>query len=241
MSAAKRPRTVADLRARLARLRLSGPDAERAKRLLGLYLETAEAHGQDFDTVAREMKAGLPAVRIGGADLAAQDGAPAIREAACAPGCAFCCILAGDDGGVILEAEARRLHAALAPLSGAPDGREWSARACPSLDPETRMCRAYDARPMICRTYLSPDAEACRQVAEGVPAPGPGTLGAQRLYLTVQAAGRALLAGAVTVPTYALARIAAAAVEGRDLATALREARHKPRVLDDERGRLAGD
>ncbi|SFD81048.1 YkgJ family cysteine cluster protein [Roseivivax sediminis] len=233
------PKSLAELRKRVGAVRLRGADAARARQMLDLYLDTAERHGQSLDVVLREVKAGLPALRIGGAELQGQAASEPVRTAACAPGCAFCCILAGDEGAVILEAEARHLHAALAPLAGAPDGRAWSSRACPALDPDTRMCRAYDARPMICRTYLSPDSEACRSIAEGVPAPGPVTLGAQRLYLTVQALGRAALAGHVTVPTYALSRIAAAAVEGRDLSAALREARHKPRTLDDERARLA--
>ena len=70
---------------------------------------------------------------------------------ACAEGCAFCCILSGDDGGTISETEAVALYEALAPLAGQPDGREWNPKACPSLDPDSRMCRAYEARPMICR------------------------------------------------------------------------------------------
>lgn len=237
-----RPHGIGALRARLAKVSLrTGAAAEvaRARRMLDLYLETAEAHGLGLEQVAREIRQGLPALRIGGAELEAQAAGPAMAAAACTEGCAFCCILAGDEGAVILEAEARKLHAALAPLASRPDGRQWHPRACPALDPDTRTCRAYAARPMICRSYISPDAEACRQVAEGVPAPGPGVLAAQRTYLCVQALGRAALAGSVTVPTYALARIAAAAVEGRDLETALREARHKPRTLDDERARLA--
>ncbi|ETX14576.1 hypothetical protein OCH239_02720 [Roseivivax halodurans JCM 10272] len=241
MKAKGLPRSVAELRARVGKVTMRGGDeVARARRMLDVYLETAATHGLAVEDVAREIKSGLPALRIGGAELTAQTDSAPVRLAACAPGCAFCCILAGDEGAVILEAEARRLHEALVPLAGAPDGRAWHSRACPALDPETRMCRAYDARPMICRTYVSPDAEACRQISEGTPAAGPGVLGAQRTYLTVQALGRAGLQGAVTVPTYALARIAAAAVEGRDLAAALREARHKPRTLEDERARLTG-
>ncbi len=40
-------------------------------------------------------------------------------------------------------------------------------------------------------------------------------------------------------PTYALARIAAGAVEGRDVDATLADARHAPRVLRDERARIA--
>ncbi|ETX28756.1 YkgJ family cysteine cluster protein [Roseivivax isoporae] len=233
---------MSGLRRRVASVRLrggDGPQVARARRLLDLYLAEAERHGVPFPEIARQVRAGLPALRIAGAELQGQADAPAFSEAACAPGCAFCCILAGEDGGVILEAEARQLHAALAPLAGAPDGRAWSDRACPALDPATRTCRVYEARPMICRTYVSPDADACADVARGLPARGPGVVGAQGTLLAVQSLGRAALEGAAQVPTYALARIAAAAVEGVALDAALGSARHRPRVLEDERTRLA--
>ncbi|QFS82137.1 Flagellin N-methylase [Roseivivax sp. THAF40] len=242
------PRDLAGLRTSLARLKLPGkPDADgatldRARALLDLYLETAEAHGQSFEDTAKSLRAGVPALRIGGAELQAQATRPGspVEHAACAPGCAFCCILTGEDGGVILEAEARNVHAALRPLAGQPDGRDWHKSACPALDPATRMCRIYEARPMICRTYLSTDAEACRQIAYGTPATGPGVLGAQGLYLAVQSLARAALKGLTQVPTYSLAQVAAAALDGQDAATALKAARHAPRILDEERARLGG-
>lgn len=239
------PRDLAGLRRAVARLRLPGGESAvvaRARSLLTIYLETAEAHGQDFAQIARSLRAGTPALRIGGAELEAQASRPngPAARAACAPGCAFCCILTGEDGGVILEAEARAVHAALAPLAGQPDGRAWHPAACPALDPATRMCRIYDARPMICRTYLSEDAEACRAISEGQPTPGPGVLGAQGVYLAVQSLARAALKGVTQVPTYALARVAAAALDGLDEAAALKAARHVPKVLEDERARLGG-
>ncbi|WP_306132292.1 YkgJ family cysteine cluster protein [Roseivivax marinus] len=240
----KRPASISDLRQRVARARLPGGDrtvTERARRMLDLYLETADAHGLALAEVARELKSGTAALRIGGAELEQQATSAALRDAACAPGCAFCCILAGEDGAVIFEAEARALHEALVPLAGEPDGRAWSARACPALDPETRACRAYAARPMVCRAYVSPDAEACRQVADGIPAPGPGLLGGRAVSLAVQMLARAALQGVATVPSFSLSAVAAAAVEGREIDAALREARHKPRVMDDERKRAAGD
>jgi Fe-S-cluster containining protein len=160
---------------------------------------------------------------------------------ACADGCAFCCILSGEDGGTITEAEAIALHSALAPLSGQPDGRAWHPKACPSLDPETRSCRAYDARPMICRAYVSTDVEACKAVSEGQAAIGPGTLGPYHTYLAAIGLSRAALKGVKRVSTYALAKVAAAAVEGALLDDALASARHKPTELDAELKRSKHD
>lgn len=160
---------------------------------------------------------------------------------ACADGCAFCCILSGEDGGTITEAEAAALHATLAPLAGQPDGRAWHPKACPSLDPDTRSCRAYEARPMICRAYVSTDVEACKSVSEGHAAPGPGTLGPYHTYLAAIGLSRAVLKGTKRVSTYALSRVAAAAVEGVSLDAALAAARHKPTELDAELRRSKRD
>jgi hypothetical protein len=242
---ARPPRDVPALRAALARLRLPGGQGgavARARALLDVYLETAEAHGESFEATARALRAGVPAIRLGGAELSAQTSQPGnpAETAACAPGCAWCCVLSGADGGVILEAEARRVHAALTPLTGQRDGREWMEDACPALDPDTRMCRIYEARPMICRTYLSDDAEACRAIAHGTPASGPGVLGAQSVYLAAHSLARAALKGLAQVPTYALAKVAAEALAGADEEAALKAARHKPKVLEDERARMGG-
>ncbi|MFD1342930.1 YkgJ family cysteine cluster protein [Litorisediminicola beolgyonensis] len=226
---------------RRARLRASGAAVERARKLLGIYLDTADQHRVPRDELLRSMADGVPAVRIGGAELEAQAGDPEgiAARAACRAGCAFCCILAGEDGAVISQAEARQLHAALAPLAGAASGRDWHPRACPALDPETRTCRAYAARPMICRSYLSTDAEACEAVSKGLPAEGPGVLSAQSVYLACLAFARALL-GRDAVASYGLARVAEGALAEESAETSLAAARHKPRVLEDELKRLSG-
>ena len=68
----KRPASISDLRQRVARARLPGGDravTERARRMLDLYLETADAHGLALAEVARELKSGTAALRIGGAEL----------------------------------------------------------------------------------------------------------------------------------------------------------------------------
>ena len=160
---------------------------------------------------------------------------------ACAEGCAFCCILSGDDGGTITESEAEALHEALLPFAGQPDGREWHPKACPSLDPETRICRAYEARPTICRAYVSTDVAACEAVAKGQAVTGPGTLGPYHTYLAAIGLSRSALKGSKRVATYALARVAAAAVEGERLEAALTKARHKPSELDAELKRSKRD
>ncbi len=241
--ASGKPQDIATLRARVAKIRLKGSgtvQAERARRLLLVYLETAAAHAVPFEDLLRALRSGLPALRIAGAELrqnAAQPDGP-LASAACAAGCAFCCILSGRDGGVIAEAEARVLHAAVAPLAGALDGRDWHPRACAALDPQSRTCRVYESRPLICRTYMSKDATACAQIAEGIPAPGAGVLGVQGLMLAVHALVRAALAKVSQVPTYSLARISAGAADGEDVATSLRAARQTPRALDEERRRF---
>ena len=237
------PRDLPGLRARVATLRLRGPataTTERARKLLLLYLDNAIAQNAPFADVAKALKSGLPAQRIAGIDLQQLAATPpeALRRAACAPGCAFCCILPGADGGTILETEARALHAALIPLRGQPDGVDWRPDACPALDPERRMCRAYDARPMICRTYFSTDAAACEAIAGGIPATGAAVLGAQGLMLSLHALARAALDGLASAPTYALAKLARATLDGADLPEALRLSRHPPRALEDERRRL---
>lgn len=186
------------------------------------------------DALAKELHGGLAATRIGQINLGAT-AEPA--DLACKMGCAFCCILTGEDGGVMTGAEARVLYKALAPLAGKPDGRDWHPKACPSLDPETRKCRAYEARPMICRSYASRDVDACKSIAEGKPAEGAGVRAAYGTYLTVHALARAAL-GPGRAPTYSLRKLAAAALEGRAFEEALKEARHKPSELQEERVRV---
>ena len=239
------PTDLATLRARIAAATLPALPAqrtERARRVLSAWLDSAGADGQDVDTVLRALSSGAAACQIGDA-LRAQtlENPPeVVRNAACASGCAFCCILTGPDGGTITGAEARALHTALAPFAGQPDGRAWHPKACPALDPETRTCRSYAARPTICRSYLSTDAEACRTNSEGGSVQGGGVLGSHLDYLAVHAMVRAALAGAVKVHSYALRDVAVAAVTGQDARTALEQARHPVRTLGDACTALAG-
>ncbi|GKY88514.1 YkgJ family cysteine cluster protein [Sinisalibacter aestuarii] len=228
---------IAALRARAAkaRARNAGRVADdRAHRLLDAYLAAAERHGRPAREVIADLARGEAAWQIGMALHDQTMAAPPdiLRNAACGEGCAFCCILSGGDGGTTTEAEATRLHAALAGRAGEPDGRNWHPEACPALDPDTRACRAYDARPIICRSFLSTDASACEANAQGGTEPGSGLLGSHLDYLAVLALIRETLKGMTRVPTYSLAQIAASAVGGADLATSLDTARHPSRVLD---------
>ncbi|MEL6516306.1 MAG: YkgJ family cysteine cluster protein [Pseudomonadota bacterium] len=228
------PKDAASLRAAIASARLPGVPtdaANRARRILTAYVEAAMRQNKPFPDLIRDLKSGTPAVTVARVELAQ---APDDQGYACAQGCAFCCILPGQDGGTITESEARTLHAALAPRAGEPDGRAWHPRACPSLDPESRQCRAYDARPTICRAYVSYDAKACEQISQGIPAEGSGVISAQITALHVHALTRAALKGTAKVATYALRDIAAAAVEGAPIDAALTRARHRPRELEDE-------
>lgn len=224
--------TLAD-RLQKARVASTPEVSDRAKRGLAAYVG-AQAHGMQ---AIADLADGTAATAIGQLGLSAMS--PTGLD--CASGCAFCCILSGDDGGTITESEAVALHSALAPLVGQPDGRAWHPKACPSLDPETRTCRAYDARPMICRAYVSTDVTACEAVSNGQVAPGPGTLGPYHTYLAAIGLSRAALKGTKRVATYALSRVAAAAVEGKSLDDALTAARHKPAELDAELKRSKRD
>lgn len=236
--AGKAPTGIAALRARVAKARareVGRAADERAHRLLDAYLATAETHGLPAREVVEGVARGEAARHVGDALLAraADDPPEILRKAACSAGCAFCCILSGGDGGTITEAEARALHAALAPLAGKPDGRAWHPEACPALDPETRSCRAYDARPMICRSYLSRDAAACEANADGGALPGSGLIGAHLDYLAVLSLSRAALKGVSRVPSFALARIARGAIDGEALDESLDAARHPAKALDE--------
>jgi len=243
MAKPSKPRNLTELRASVAAVRLKGPatsQTDRARKLLLVYLDAADSHAVPFAELVKSLRSGLPALRIAGAELARQASDPAGPFAGidCAAGCAFCCILSGTDGGTITAAEAEQLHAALAPQRGKNTGAAWHPQACAALDPATRQCRAYDARPLICRSYISTDVTACERIAEGTPAAGAGVVGAQGLALAVHALIRAALEGVSQVPTYALARITAGAMAGEDAATTLRAARQPPRALDDERRRF---
>ncbi|MEL6914449.1 MAG: YkgJ family cysteine cluster protein [Pseudomonadota bacterium] len=215
---------------KLSKAKVKGGGEGRARAQLDAYIG-AQKLGEK--ALAAELHSGVAATRIGQIGLATTAEPEGL---ACRAGCAFCCILQGEDGGVITGAEAKELHAALSPLQGEPDGRAWHPKACPALDPETRMCRAYEARPMICRSYVSRDVSACEKIAEGKSADGTGTRAAYGTYLTVHALGRAAL-GPGHAPTYALRQVAAAALEGVPLDTALKAARHRPAELLEERKR----
>ncbi|MEL6550841.1 MAG: YkgJ family cysteine cluster protein [Pseudomonadota bacterium] len=218
------------IRKKLTKAKVKGGGDGRARAQLEAYITAQQLDEKALET---ELHSGVAATRIGQIGLATTAEPDGL---ACAAGCAFCCILQGEDGGVITGAEAKALHAALAPLQGHPDGRDWHPKACPSLDPETRTCRAYAARPMICRSYVSRDATACEEIAEGRAAEGTGTRAAYGTYLTVHALARAAL-GPGRAPTYALRKVAEAAVEGVPLDAALKAARHRPAELIEERKR----
>ncbi|MEL6642518.1 MAG: YkgJ family cysteine cluster protein [Pseudomonadota bacterium] len=233
------PKDTASLLAAIATARLPAvppQGADRARRILTAFVEAAARQNKPFAEILRDLKSGVPAVTVARIELSQ---APDDPGYACAEGCAFCCILPGQDGGTITESEARTLHAALLPLAGQPDGRAWHPRACPSLDPETRKCRAYDARPTICRSYVSFSAAACEQISQGTPAEGSGVISAHITALHVHAHTRAVLTGVAKVATYSLAETAASAVEGADIDAALTRARHRPRELEDEVKRAA--
>ncbi|MCK0095257.1 YkgJ family cysteine cluster protein [Yoonia sp. F2084L] len=226
--------TVADLANRVAKAKVKGVDKaleERGKRILTSYLQTAATYAMPVKEVVGEMASGQAAWRLGHAvrDEILKTPPEAVKNAACVQGCAFCCILSGGEGGVITGFEAEQLHTAITPLKGQPDGRDWHPEACPALDPATRSCRAYDARPMICRSFLSTDAGACERNAAGAEEQGAGLLGSHLDYLVVHALCRQALKGITQVYTYSMASTAADAVAGTD---GISTARHAPSALE---------
>ena len=227
---------------KIARAKLPGTPpalADRARNALTALVQTAAKRGLPLSELAQRMADGQAAATI--ADIEAEQARALGRDpeagAACAAGCAFCCILPGEDGGTITRHEALRLHAALAPLAGQPDGRAWHKDACPALDPATRVCRAYEARPQICRAFHSTDAAACEANARGEPVPGARLAGPHLTYLAAHGLARAVLGPRHRVETFSLREIARAAADGQDADTALAQARHKPSALDAERRR----
>jgi len=224
---------VTPLRKKLAKAKLKGASSQSVDRARAQLDSYTNAQRITDDALAKELHSGVAATRIG------QIGLSATQEPAdlvCKMGCAFCCILTGEDGGLMTAVEARALHAALRPLAGQADGRSWHEKACPALDPEARVCRAYASRPMICRSYGSRDVTACKSISEGVPAEGAGVRAAYGTYLTVHSLGHSAL-GPGRAPTYSLRKLAAAALEGKSLEDALKEARHRPAELQEERAR----
>jgi Fe-S-cluster containining protein len=228
--------TIGEIAARVesARIKdLSATVQARAKRILLSYLQTAQSHEMPLTDVLGEMASGQAAWRLGHAvrDEIMKNPPDVVGKAACAESCAFCCILKGGEGGLITAFEATQLHKALASQQGKPDGRDWHPDACASLDPETRTCRAYDARPMICRSFISTDAEACKKNAEGGKERGAGLLGNHLDYLVIHALCRAALKGVTMVHSYSLAAVTAGAVSGAEAGTTLATSRHKPSAL----------
>lgn len=218
---------------------VSGETLARVRGIAASWVQTASSHGMPMNEVLRRLRDGAMArqVAISAVETQVAAGQGIVSEAACRAGCAFCCILNGEDGGTIGKDEAVRLFDALQPLAGEPDGRVWHPKGCPSLDPETRMCRAYEARPLICRTYMSTRVDACEDIANGTPAAGTGVLGAQLIHLALLALSRAVLTGTAMVQTYSMATVARMAVEGASRDDALAAARHGPSSLVDELAR----
>jgi Fe-S-cluster containining protein len=87
----------------------------------------------------------------------------------CRPGCAECCIGSFEISGL----DAGRLRVGLAELKARDPLRadrvveraqrfaqleedDADETACPALDPETRTCELYDARPLTCRLFGPP-------------------------------------------------------------------------------------
>ncbi|MEL7430892.1 MAG: YkgJ family cysteine cluster protein, partial [Pseudomonadota bacterium] len=121
---------------------------------------------------------------------------------------------------------------ALQPIAGQPDGRDWHPQACPALDPATQTCRAYEARPMICRSFLSMDASACEANANGGTEQGAGLLGSHLDYLAIHVLCRQALKGITQVHSYSMADTAKGAVEGGDESATLRAAKQGSAALE---------
>ncbi len=228
------PLTIADLANRVAKARIKGANdglETRAKRILTSYLQTAQSYGMPAKEVLGEMASGQAAWRLGHAvrDELLKTPPDVVRKAACKQGCAFCCILSGGEGGVITEFEADQLHQALVPLQGLADGRNWHPDACAALDPATQECRAYEARPMICRSFVSMDAAACEANANGGAEQGAGLLGSHLDYLAIHALCRQALKGIAQVHSYSMADVSKGAINGSDSFTG---ARHGPSALE---------
>ncbi|MDJ1008940.1 MAG: YkgJ family cysteine cluster protein [Paracoccaceae bacterium] len=230
--------SVDALKKRILRARARGaarPVEDQARRALLTWVETAGRHGLTLRDILSRLASGEAARAIGRGvhDALESHPPPVLAEAACRSGCAFCCILSGGEGGTISEAEARAVHGALAALGAMPSGRDWHPSACPALDPATRTCRIYADRPVLCRSFVSTDAAACEANAEGGSEAGAGLLGSHPVYLAALGLSRAALDGRLRVRTYALDRVAEAALAGAPLDAALDAARQRPRSLDD--------
>ena len=145
---------------------------QRAKRGISAFVKSMLADGKSQEAIISSIADGTAARGIGHIGLSVYNPS----DTACKTGCAFCCILSGEDGGTITEVEAKQVFTALNKFQNKPDGRDWNPSACAALDPETLTCRSYETRPMICRSYISTDASACEKVAQGESGSGMGTL-----------------------------------------------------------------
>ena len=209
----------------------------RAKRGIEAYMQAMALDGTPMTNIIEKLVDGTVAQGIG------QIGLSALNPSglACVKGCAFCCILNGEDGGTITEIEAVEMYKALSKLQDGPDGRNWASKACPSLDPETLECRAYEARPVICRSYISTSVTACETLSKGEAATGPGTLPPYHTYLAAHGISRAALKGTKRVSTYSLFELASQAIDGASLETALARSKHSTSELEAELKRSKRD
>lgn len=204
--------------------------ADRARDLLRARIDAAERQAIPLPQMLTDIASGAVAVEVAGAARRELADTAMEQAVACAPGCAFCCLVPEGDGGLLTQSEAEGLHAALAPHAGQPDGRAWHPDACAALDPATRLCRAYDARPNICRAFFSFDAGACRIIAAGGDADGSAITGDHLDYLAALALSRALLGDGVA--TFSLSALTAATMAGLPRSAALDAARHDADELD---------
>lgn len=140
------------------------------------------------------------------------------RAIACQMGCAWCC--ADVSPIAVTEAEVRAVAAA---TKGTADGRNWLPAACPALDPKTRVCQAYEERPLVCRGFYSTDAAACERHAAGGPNDPARFSTYQEIAFAVQTAALALARR--SPPRYELRRALAGIRDGLSVAKALANAR----------------
>jgi len=203
---------------------------QRAKRGISAFIKSMLADGKSQEAIISSIADGTAARGIGHIGLSVYNPS----GTACKTGCAFCCILSGEDGGTITEVEAKQVFSALHKFQNEPDGRDWNPKACAALDPSTLTCRSYETRPMICRSYISTDASACEKVAQGESGSGMGTLEPYHTYLASLEVSRSSLKGVKRVSTYSLAKLAANAVGGVSLDEALKRSRHNSVELNKE-------
>ena len=211
--------------------------AKRAKGGISAFVKSMFESGKSHETVVNNIADGSAAKGIGQIGLSSYNP----TGLACKSGCAFCCILSGEDGGIISESEATLLFYDLSKLQSEPDGRDWNPKACPALNPVTLACRTYSNRPMICRSYVSTDATACQKVSEGESAAGMGTLEPYHTYLASLEVSRNSLKGIKRVCTYSLSKLTANALSGATLEDSLNNSRHKPIELNKEIKRSKND